>query len=63
MLAIFGGAPACDVNWPLWPQLSDDGRRRVDAVLRSDRWTVPGRSQGKRSLERQFRRGVRSILR
>ncbi|MEV7713357.1 DegT/DnrJ/EryC1/StrS family aminotransferase [Streptomyces sp. NPDC088270] len=54
MLAILGGAPACAVDWPLWPQLSDEGRRRVDAVLRSDRWSVSGRARGERSLERQF---------
>jgi len=54
MLAILGGVPACHVDWPPWPQLSDEGRRRVDAVLRSDRWTVSGRARGERSLERQF---------
>jgi dTDP-4-amino-4,6-dideoxygalactose transaminase len=54
MLAILGGVPACNVDWPPWPQLSDEGRRRVDAVLRSDRWSVAGRSRGERALERQF---------
>ncbi|MFD7749840.1 DegT/DnrJ/EryC1/StrS family aminotransferase [Streptomyces sp. NPDC059698] len=54
MLAILGGQPVCDVDWPLWPQLSDEGRRRVDTVLRSDRWSVCGRARGERSLERQF---------
>jgi dTDP-4-amino-4,6-dideoxygalactose transaminase len=54
MLAILGGVPACDVDWPPWPQLSDEGLRRVEAVLRSDRWTVSGRARGERSLERQF---------
>ncbi len=54
MLAILGGLPACRVDWPPWPQLSAEGRRSVDAVLRSDRWSVSGRARGERSLERQF---------
>jgi len=54
MLAILGGVPACDADWPPWPQLSNEGLRRVETVLRSDRWTVSGRTRGERSLERRF---------
>lgn len=54
MLAILGGRPVCHVEWPPWPRLSEEGLRRVEAVLRSDRWTVSGRARGERSLERQF---------
>lgn len=53
-LAIHGGSPIFDGQWPNWPQSTDATRRNIDSVLDSHRWSISGQYRGQPSWEERF---------
>ena len=54
VLAINGGTPLFELDWPMWPSSSPKIEAAVLRVLRSGRWAISGMSTGTLSEERQF---------
>lgn len=53
-LAIDGGRPVFDGEWPNWPQCTENTRRNIDTVLSSHRWSISGQYRGQASWEERF---------
>lgn len=53
-LAILGGHPVRQREWPKWPRSDHDTLTAIREVLESSRWTVSGASDGRVCFERRF---------
>lgn len=53
-LALFGGQPVHEWEWPAWPRAGMNAQRALLDVLHSQKWTVTARTSTARSYERQF---------
>ncbi len=53
-LAIFGGIPLHENEWPAWPRAGMAAQRAVLDVLHSRRWSISALSPRTRSYEQQF---------
>jgi len=53
-LALFGGQPVHEREWPAWPRAGMSAQRAVLDVLHSQKWTVTARTRTASSYERQF---------
>jgi dTDP-4-amino-4,6-dideoxygalactose transaminase len=53
-LAMFGGTPVHDANWPAWPAASDTTLRMLGEAAVSGRWAITGAYTGATSFERRF---------
>ncbi|NEN94792.1 MAG: glutamine--scyllo-inositol aminotransferase [Moorea sp. SIO1F2] len=61
-LAIDGGTPIFERQWPKWPQSDAETESEVIKVLRSGRWTISGFSNGKPLQEQIFASAFSSFL-
>ena len=55
-LAVFGGKPVHDANWPVWPRASEATLRMLGEAATSGRWAVSGVYTGAPSFEQRFSR-------
>ncbi|MEU4366917.1 DegT/DnrJ/EryC1/StrS family aminotransferase [Micromonospora chersina] len=55
-LALFGGTPVHDRNWPVWPQGSAATLRNLQEAATSGRWAISGTYQGAPCFEQRFAR-------
>ncbi len=55
-LAILGGQPVREHQWPKWPRSDQGTLLAVQEVLESSRWAISGASDGRVCFERQFAR-------
>lgn len=53
-LALFGGNPVHEKEWPSWPRAGMAAQRALLNVLHSDRWTVSARSRKETYYEKTF---------
>jgi dTDP-4-amino-4,6-dideoxygalactose transaminase len=55
-LAFHGGQPTSTRPWPRWPRVGETGRRLVNEVLASDRWSISGPWSGAETLDQRASR-------
>ncbi|HEX6969468.1 MAG TPA: DegT/DnrJ/EryC1/StrS family aminotransferase [Micromonosporaceae bacterium] len=55
-LALFGGTPVHDANWPVWPQATESTLRMLHEAATSGRWAVSGHYTGSTPFEQRFAR-------
>lgn len=55
-LALLGGTPVHDRNWPRWPVATDATLRNLQEAATSGRWTVSGAYTGTAPFEQRFAR-------
>jgi len=55
-LAVLGGTPVHDRNWPVWPQGTPATLRNLHEAATSGRWAISGTYQGHPSFEQRFAR-------
>jgi len=53
-LALLGGQPVHEKEWPAWPRAGMVAQRAVLDVLHSQRWTITARTQRAQCYEQQF---------
>ncbi|MFI1012782.1 DegT/DnrJ/EryC1/StrS family aminotransferase [Streptomyces sp. NPDC020965] len=53
-LALLGGSPVHDAEWPLWPQAPESTLTMLRQAATSGRWAVSGAYTGTASFERRF---------
>lgn len=53
-LAMLGGAPVCQGNWPRWPQTGPKTISALERVLQSGRWAVSGTYANMPTADQEF---------
>jgi len=53
-LALLGGDPVHEKEWPAWPRAGTLAQRSILEILHSSRWTITARSRFADSYERRF---------